>query len=81
MKKMKMEQAKMHYEALMSALAALGMSLAEFEDEMNGNGIEKESDEEYGEEMEEGEDMPMKKPMNRAKVAVIVAKMKNKMKG
>lgn len=84
MGKGKMEQAKMHYEALMAALAALGMSLGEFEDQMEG---EKPSEEESGEyeepmgEESESEEMPMKKPMDKAKVAVIVARMKNKMKG
>lgn len=67
-----MKSAKMHYEALMEALAALGMSLAEFEDEMKG----KESESEDYEESEEGEEMPSKKPLDKAKVAVIVARMK-----
>jgi hypothetical protein len=77
----KMESAKMHYEALMAALAALGMSLAEFEEQMGGE--ESEEGEEYAEGSEEGEgeEMPMKKPMDKAKIAVIVARMKNKMKG
>jgi predicted translin family RNA/ssDNA-binding protein len=75
----KMEAAKMHYEALMAALAALGMSLAEFEDQMGGE--EPEEGEEYAEASEEGEEMAEKKPIDKAKVAVIVARMKNKMKG
>jgi hypothetical protein len=75
----KMEAAKMHYEALMAALAALGMSLADFEEKMSGEGMEE--GEEYEEGEEEGEEMPMKKPIDKAKVAVIVARMKNKMKG
>ena len=73
----KMEAAKMHYEALMAALAALGMSLADFEEKMSGEGMEEG---EEGDEYEEGEEMPMKKPIDKAKVAVIVARMKNKMK-
>ncbi len=73
----KMEEAKMHYEALMQALAAIGMSLAEFEDKMEG-GEEMEDGEEYGEE--EGEEEGPK-PMDKGKVAIIVARMKNKMKG
>jgi hypothetical protein len=78
----KMEAAKMHYEALMAALAALGMSLAEFEEQMGGE--EPEDGEEYAESeesSEEGEEMAEKKPIDKAKVAVIVARMKNKMKG
>jgi hypothetical protein len=77
MGKGKMEAAKMHYEALMAALAALGMSLADFEEKMSGEGMEEG---EEGDEYEEGEEMPMKKPIDKAKVAVIVARMKNKMK-
>lgn len=85
MGKGKMEAAKMHYEALMAALAALGMDLAEFQSQMEGEGEESEGEEkemaEGDEEQEEGEEMPMKKPLDKAKVAVIVARMKNKMKG
>jgi hypothetical protein len=75
----KMEAAKMHYDALMAALAALGMSLADFEDQMGGE--EMEDGEEYAEGSQDGEEMEAKKPINKAKVAVIVARMKNKMKG
>lgn len=80
----KMKMAKMHYEELMSALAALGMTLAEFEDQMEG---EKPSEEEGGSyqepmgEEDQDEEASSKKPVNKAKVAIIVAKMKNKMKG
>lgn len=80
----KMKMAKMHYEQLMAALAALGLSLSEFEDQMEG---EKPGEEEGGEyeepsgEEDGSEEMPAKKPMDKAKVAVIVARMKNKMKG
>jgi predicted phage tail protein len=80
----KMKKAKMHYEALMQALAALGISLAEFEEQMDEGS---EEGEEYGEEMggeeEESEEAPMagKKGPDKSKVAVIIAKMKNKMKG
>lgn len=82
----KMKAAKMHYEQLMAALAAIGMSLAEFEDQMEGEKAGEEEGGDYeepmGEESEdEGEQMPEKKPMDKAKVAVIVARMKNKMKG
>lgn len=73
----KMEKAKMHYEALMQALAAIGMSLAEFEDQMESG---KEEGEEEGYEEEEGEEEGPK-PMDKGKVAIIVARMKNKMKG
>jgi len=41
---------------------------------MSGEGIEE--GEEYEEGEEEGEEMPMKKPIDKAKVAVIVARMK-----
>jgi hypothetical protein len=81
MKEGKMKQAKMHYDALMQALAALGMSIAEFEDQMEGEGMEEEGGE-YEEPMgEESEESPMKKMPNKSKVAIIVAKMKNKQKG
>jgi hypothetical protein len=77
----KMGAAKMHYQALMEALAALGLSLAEFEDQMEGEGSEEEGGE-YEEPMgEDGEEDEEKKPIDKAKVAVIVARMKNKMKG
>lgn len=70
-----MKEAKMHYDALLEVLAALGMSLAEFEEQMSGGEMEEpEGYEEEGEE-EEGEEMP--KPMNKGKVAIIVARMKN----
>jgi hypothetical protein len=70
-----LEKAKMHYDMLMEALSALGMSLAEFEDQME-SGEEMEEGEEYG---EEGEKAP--KPMDKGKIAIVVARMKNKMKG
>lgn len=72
----KMEKAKMHYDMLMEALAALGMSLGEFEDQMEGEKSGEEEGGDYEEPM--GEE---KKPMDKGKVAIIVAKMKNKMKG
>lgn len=71
-----MKEAKMHYEALMEALAAIGMSLAEFEDKMEGEGEEEE-----GGEYEEPSEEKGPKPMDKGKVAIIVARMKNKMKG
>lgn len=75
----KMEKAKMHYEQLMEALAALGMGLAEFEKMME----EKEEEGgEYEEGMEEGEEEKAPKSgLDKGRIAVIVAKMKNKMKG
>jgi hypothetical protein len=83
MMKGKMEAAKMHYEQLMAALAALGMDLMEFHEKMGeGEMPEMEGGEEYAEESEdEGEEMEGPKPVDKAKVAVIVARMKNKMKG
>lgn len=76
----KMEAAKAHYDALMAALAALGMDLMEFHEKM-GAGEMPEMKEEGEEYAEEGEEMAEKKPIDKAKVAVIVARMKNKMKG
>ena len=78
MKSGKMKQAKMHYDELMSILAALGLSLGEFEDQMEGEGSEEEGGE-YEEPMDEEEggeeeEAPMGK---KGKIAVIVAKMKN----
>ena len=73
----KMEAAKMHYEALMSALAVLGLSLAEFEDQMEGEKPGEEEGGEYEEPMGEEEGMGHKKGMDKGKIAVIVAKMKN----
>lgn len=83
MMKGKMEAAKAHYDALMAALAALGMDLMEFHEKMGeGEMPEMEDGEEYAEESEdEGEEMEGPKPVDKAKVAVIVARMKNKMKG
>lgn len=71
----KMEEAKMHYSQLMSLLAAIGMSLSEFEDMMEGE--KEEGGEEEGYEGEESS----KPGMDKGKIAIIVAKMKNKMKG
>ena len=74
----------MHYDALMQALAALGISLAEFEDQMEGEGAEEEGgeyEEPMGMEDESEEEAPMKKMPDKSKVAIIVAKMKNKQKG
>lgn len=79
MEKMKMKAAKMHYEALMQALAALGMSLAEFEDEMNSESEPESESYEEGEAGEE-EEMKEKKPLDKGKVAIIVARMKKNMK-
>jgi hypothetical protein len=73
MQKHKMQQAKMHYDELMAILSAIGLSLAEFEDQMEGEGMEEEG-EEYEEPMEEEESPEGKK----GKIAIIVAKMKNK---
>lgn len=79
-----MKAAKGHYEALMAALAALGMDLMEFKEKMDeGEEPEMENggEEDSGEMESEDNGMPMKKPMDKAKVAVIVARMKNRMKG
>lgn len=77
MKQDKMAAAKMHYEQLMAALAALGMSLEQFQDQMEGEEPEEMEEESEGEEMaSEG----MKKMPSPSKVAIIVAKMKNKKK-
>lgn len=73
MQKHKMQQAKMHYDELMAILSAIGLSLAEFEDQMEGEGMEEEGGE-YEEPMEEEESPEGKK----GKIAIIVAKMKNK---
>lgn len=75
----KMEAAKQHYEMLMEALSALGLSLAEFEDQMEGEKAGQEEGDEYEEPMGDEEEAP--KPIDKSKVAVIVARMKNKMKG
>jgi hypothetical protein len=75
----KMEAAKQHYEMLMEALGALGMSLAEFEDQMEGEKAGEEEGGEYEEPMGDDEEAP--KPIDKSKVAIIVARMKNKMKG
>jgi len=82
MMKGKMETAKMHYEQLMAALAALGMDLMEFHEKMGeGEMPEIEWGEEYAEESEDEGEEEGPKPVDKAKVAVIVARMKNKMKG
>lgn len=77
----KMEAAKHHYEMLMEELGALGLSLAEFEDQMEGEKAGEEEGGEYEEPMGDEEEAPMKKPVDKNKVAIIVARMKNKMKG
>lgn len=74
----KMEEAKMHYSQLMSLLSGMGMSLSEFEDMMEG---EKEGEEEGGDYEEPSDEEGPKPGMDKGKIAIIVAKMKNKMKG
>jgi len=77
MKSGKMKQANMHYDELMSILTALGLSLGEFEDQMEGEGSEEEGGE-YEEPMDEEEGEDEESPMGKkGKIAVIVAKMKN----
>jgi len=76
---MGMEKAKEHYEALMAALAAIGMTLAEFEEKMNG-GEEMEEEEEGYEDEGESSEEEMKTKADKAKVALIVARMKGKEK-
>lgn len=83
MKQDKMSAAKMHYEQLMAALAALGMSLEQFQDQMEGEEPEEMEEESEGEEESESKGMAsegMKKMPSPSKVAIIVAKMKNKKK-
>lgn len=76
MKSGKIKQAKMHYDQLMSVLADLGLSLEEFEDQMEGESFEE--GEEYEEPMEEEEEEEQSSPMGKkGKLAIIVAKMKN----
>ena len=73
----------MHYDQLMAALAALGMSLAEFQDQMDSEEPEEMEEESEGEEYSKGmEEAPegVKKMPSKAKIAIIVAKMKNKKK-
>jgi hypothetical protein len=75
MKSGKMKQAKMHYDQLMSVLADLGLSLEEFEDQMEGESSEE--GEEYEEPMEEEEEEQSSPMGKKGKLAIIVAKMKN----
>lgn len=76
-----MKTAKMHYDALMEALAAIGISLAQFEDQIESEKLGEEEGGEYQEPMDEEEESPIsKKPMDKSKIAVIVARMKNKEK-
>lgn len=77
-----MDEAKMHYDALMASLDKLGMSLGEFEDKMEGEGEEEEGGD-YKEPMDEGEGegMGMRHGApDKTKIALIIAKMKNGMK-
>lgn len=77
-----MEKAKEHYDALMAILDGMEMSLAEFEEKMKG--AEPEGEDEEGEMESEDEaypaEEPMKPKMDKAKVALIVARMKGKEK-
>ena len=75
MKSGKIKQAKMHYDQLMSVLADLGLSLEEFEDQMEGESSEE--GEEYEEPMEEEEEEQSSPMGKKGKLAIIVAKMKN----
>jgi Sec-independent protein translocase protein TatA len=80
-----MKEAKMHYDALMEVLDTLGMGLEDFQEQMGSMGEEASEMDEYAEESmgeeEEEEEEGQKKPMDKAKVALIVARMKGKMKG
>ena len=76
-----MEEAKMHYDALMGCLDRMGMSMGEFEDQMEGEKPGEEEGGDYQEPADEGEDMGKKPMMDKGKIALIVAKMKNRMKG
>lgn len=78
-----MKEAKMHYDALLEVLAGLGMSLADFEEQMSGGEMEEPEgyEEEEGEESEEEEGEEMPKPMDKGKVAIIVARMRKGQKG
>lgn len=83
MKQGKMSEAKMHYEQLMAALAALGMSLDQFQEEIDSQEPEEMEEGSEGEEYSDGmEEAPegMRKMPSKAKIAIIVAKMKNKKK-
>lgn len=73
------DKAKMHYDALMENLKELGMSLGEFEDEMEK---EPAGEEEGGDYEEPSDDEEMKGPHgpDKTKVALIIAKMRNGMK-
>jgi len=78
-----MKEAKMHYDALMDVLDTLGMGLEDFQEQLGSMGEEASEMEEYAEEAgeeEEGQEEGQKKPMDKAKVALIVARMKGKMK-
>ena len=75
MKSGKIKQAKMHYDQLMSVLADLGLSIEEFEDQMEGESSEE--GEEYEEPMEEEEEEQSSPMGKKGKLAIIVAKMKN----
>jgi len=73
-----MKKARMHYEALMKELEMLGIGMEAFLEQM-----EEEKQTEAPEMEEDGEEEePMKGPMagERGKLAIIVARMKNRMK-
>lgn len=82
----KMAEAKMHYDALMEVLDSMGMALEEFKEEMAGTSEPAEMEQspeeaEYVSEEDESEEEGASKPADKAKVALIVARMKGKMKG
>lgn len=77
---MEMKAAKSHYEQLMAELEKLGMSLSEFEEQIGGMEAESEMEEDYEEEGEdmmspEGKDGP-----DKAKIAIMIGKLKKKPK-
>lgn len=71
----KLEEAKMHYEEMMAALDEIGMDFSQLKEQMD----DQEEDQSEGESEDMGE--ASKPSMDKGKIALIVAKMKSKMKG
>lgn len=87
--KAQMKEAKMHYDALMECLDGMGMALDDFKAKMIGGEeapeMEEEEESEAPEMGEQGDEYTDeqesgKKPVDKAKVALIVARMKGKLK-
>jgi len=75
-----MKAARMHYEALMRELESLGIGMEAFLEQMEeAKGMESPEMEEEGEGSEE-EKAPGPMHGERGKLAIIVARMKNRMK-